>query len=476
MGAIQDILKRVPAQPGIYFFKNAGGEIIYIGKAAVLKNRVRSYFKQNTLTSPKNKLLLDEIASLDWTVTDSEIDALFLESEMIKRYQPKYNIELKDDKHYLYVRINMKDEYPRVGLVRRPMDDGADYFGPYIAGIRQALKYLRRIFPYSTHRTLPKRVCLQHHLGLCPGVEEGKVSSREYKKTLRKLILYLRGRRDTVIKQLEKEMRRAAKRRHFEEAARKRDQVRSLRNLSKQIIFGDKERFDVGRDAALHGLQQLLRLNGLPKRIEAYDVSHIAGSHNVASMVVFHEGVPAKSEYRKFKMRTRGNDDFAHMREVITRRFSGRNLERWPKPDLLVIDGGKGQLAAALEVLGEKQIDIPTIGLAKRHEKIIRVSQDEKLAVARKFETIQLERGSHTLKLLMRIRDEAHRFAVTYHSQVRGKAQTNSELESVSGIGPVTRKKLIRHFGSLAGVKAASQSELVNVVGKSKTRAIKQYL
>lgn len=477
-------LKELPKQPGVYFHKDAKGKIIYIGKAAVLKNRVGSYFQQSRHRDFKTKLLAGEIVDLDWITTDSEAEALFLESEFIKRYKPKYNIDLKDDKHFNYIKIPMKDEWPVVQFVRRPMDDNAEYFGPFTSSdaVRRAMRQLRKAFPYVTHpvNPMPKRACLHYHIGLCPGPETGAVTSVEYKRSLRRLMLYLHGEKTKLTDQLEKDMQRAAKRHDFELAAARRNQLRNLQALGKQMIFSDKEAFDLAKDQALVGLADRLELKGLPRRIECYDISHFQGSDTVASMVVFTDGVPNKEEYRRFKMRIPGNDDFAHMREVIHRRFSGKNLERWPKPDLVIIDGGKGQLSSALGIMDELGMAIPTIGLAKREEEIIRRSSDVSHSDAGMmdgaFEITALPHSSHVLQLLQRIRDEAHRFAVTYHGLLRGKRQTASVLDEVPGVGPATRKKLIQEFGSVAGLRTAAIEDVVKLVGESKARAIAEYL
>jgi excinuclease ABC subunit C len=467
-------LKTLPKEPGVYFHKDAKGTIIYIGKAAVLKNRVSSYFQQSRHRDAKTSLLVGEIVDLDWITVDSEAEALFLESEFIKRYKPKYNIDLRDDKHFIYIKIPMQDEWPVITYVRRPMDDKATYFGPFTSSdaVRAAMRQLRKVFPYVTHSVnpMPKRGCLHYHIGLCPGPECGAITSAEYKRSLRRLMLYLHGEKTKLTDQLEKEMKRAAKKQDFELAANRRNQLNNLRAMAKKMIFSDKETFDLSRDQALVGLADRLQLVGLPRRIECYDISHLQGSDNVASMVVFTDGVPNKEEYRRFKMRLVGNDDFAHMREVMQRRFTGKNLEQWLKPDLLVIDGGKGQLSSALSVLDELGIAIPAIGLAKREEEIIR-----RLPTGG-FEVIQLPLSSHVLQLLQRVRDEAHRFAVTYHGILRGKRQTASLLDEVPGVGPATRKRLIRSFGSVAGVKAASYEELAGLVGESKAKAIAERL
>lgn len=488
-------LKILPASPGVYFHKSKTGEIIYVGKAAVLKNRVRQYFQAARDFDTKTKVLVSEIADTDWLVTESEIDALFLESEMVKRYKPRYNILLQDDKSQLFVRITMNDAYPHLGFTRMPLDDGADYFGPYYNGfaVKKALRYLRKVFPYSTHVVMPRRVCLQYHIGLCPGVEEQKVSSAEYKKTLRRLIMYLKGERKKIVTQLEAEMQRAAAKRDYELAAKRRNQIYNLKELQKQIVFSDREFMDISKDQALSGLSALLSLKGIPRRIEGYDISHMQGTNNVASMVVATNGVADKAEYRKFKMRLPGNNDFAHMHEVISRRFSGKHLD-WQKPDLLLIDGGKGQLAAALDALAEKGVAIPAVGLAKREEQIIihktrsGVVLDPKVTAqwridngafeqlyiteSSDFYIVTLPHSSHIVKLLQRIRNESHRFAVSYHTVLKRQRQTVSQLDEITGIGPATRKKLMQSFGSLRGVKAASRAQLVAVIGEAKTNLV----
>ncbi|HSX41640.1 MAG TPA: excinuclease ABC subunit UvrC [Candidatus Saccharimonadales bacterium] len=469
-------LKQLPKEPGVYFHKDAKGKIIYIGKAANLKNRVGSYFQQSRHRDAKTSLLVGDIVDLDWITVDSEVEALFLESEFIKRYRPKYNIDLKDDKHWIYIRIPMQDEFPVLEIVRRPLDDCVDYFGPYTSSdaVRKALKHLRKAFPYVTHSMTPPppRACLHFHIGLCPGPEAGAITSADYKRSLRRLEMYFKGEKPKLVKQLEKEMAAAAKKQDFEAAAVRRNQLRNIQALSKQMIFGDKEVFDLSRDQALVGLADLLELKGLPRRIEAYDISHLQGTDNVASMIVFTDGVAHKEEYRRFKMRKGGNDDFEHMREVMRRRFSGKNLEQWPKPDLVLIDGGKGQLAAALGVMSELGVSLPTIGLAKREEEIIKLREEK----TNNFEVVRLPHSSHILQLLQRVRDEAHRFAVTYHSLLRGKRQTASQLDDVPGIGPATRKKLIKQFGSVRGVKEASHDELSAAVGDVRARALQQFL
>lgn len=485
-------LKDLPKSPGVYFHKDVTGQIIYVGKAAVLRNRVRQYFQKSRNRDPKTELLVAEIADTDWQVVDSEFEALFLEAELIRRYMPRYNILLRDDKSQSFVRIDFKSKYPSVTTTRRPLDDGATYYGPFLSTIalRRALKYLRKIFPYSTHTVLPKRACLLVHLHLCPGPETGELDEKAYKVSLRKLVRVLEGQRTTLVHELEVDMRRASKQADFETAAKIRDQVRSLRELDKRVLFSDKEFMDLSKDHALIELTDLLGLPKVPRRIEGYDISHMSGTDVVASMVVFTNGVADKSNYRKFKSRLPGNDDFAHMREAMTRRFSEKNVKAWGKPDMLLIDGGKGQLEAALSVLREKDLQIPAVGLAKKHEEIVvrndwpatklnpevvlklrsfsRVSED--------FTLVDIPNNSNIVKLLQRIRDESHRFAVSYHSVLKVKRQTASILDDVPGIGPATRKKLIKTFGSLRGVQQARKDELEAILGEKKATVLRQYL
>jgi excinuclease ABC subunit C len=466
-------LKTLPAEPGVYFHRDADHKIIYIGKAAILKNRVMSYF-QNKQRDPKTQLLVADIADTEWITVGSEVEALFLESEFIKRYRPKYNIDLKDDKNWLYVKVSA-DEFPVVTYVRRPMDDKAHYYGPFTStdALRRAMRMLRKVFPYVTHANWPSRGCLQYHLGLCPGPEAGAISALEYRRTVRRLELYLRGEQTKLMADLERDMERAARRRDFEAAARLRDQLRDLRSFGKQMVFGDREAFDLSRDQALVGLAERLELPRPPRRIEAYDISHLGGVDNVASLVVFTDGVANRDEYRRFNMRLKGNNDVGHIQEVIERRFSAKNLAAWGKPDLLLIDGGQPQLAAALGVLERLGITLPAIGLAKRQDEIVRrMGQGATV----RYESILLPADSYVLQLLQRVRDEAHRFAITYQSVLRGKRQTHSQLDDIAGIGPVTRKLLIRRFGSVRGVRLATAEELVAAVGSVRARSIREAL
>lgn len=487
-------LKQLPKAPGVYFHKNAEGEIIYVGKAAVLRNRVRQYFQKSRGRDAKTEALVAEIADLDWMVVDSELEALFLEAEMIRRYMPRYNILLRDDKSMVYIRIDYDSDFPTVTTTRRPLDDGARYFGPYLStlSVRKALKSLRRIFPFSVRRTPgQKRATLHYHLGLDPGLEEGKTSLEDYRANLRKLMAVIEGKRRGVEKELEREMKRAAKAEDFETAAKLRNQLFALQNLTRQVIFSDKEFQDITKDHALNELVDLLGLEKFPRRIEGYDISHMQGTDVVASMVVFTNGVSNKSEYRKFKTKKDQNNDFYNMHETITRRLSERNRKSWGLPGLVLIDGGKGQLDAATRARDEAGCgNIPFIGLAKREEQLVIQKEKSKvwldMATLHKlggfttesddFILVNVPHSSNLVKLLQRIRDESHRFAVSYHSVLKVKRQTASLLDDIPTIGPETRKKLLRTFGSVRGVIQARDFELVKVVGEKRAAILKQYL
>lgn len=484
-------LKTLSRSAGVYFHKSKSGEIIYVGKAAVLKNRVRQYFQSTRDMDIKTRALVEEIDDTDWVETESELDALFLESEMVKRYMPRYNILLRDDKSQMFVRIDMKSDWPTVSFTRNPIDDNAEYFGPYYNGfaIKKALRFLRRVFPYYTKP--PKeggRPDLDEHIGLSP---RAGTSSKEYKENLKRLIRYMEGGRKAIVRELEKEMKQAARLHDFENAASLRNKLNDLKSLQQKIMFGDREFLDISKDKALSDLVDLLGLKKIPARIEGYDISHMGGTNVVASMVVFTNGVSDRANYRKFKTRIEHNNDFYNMNETLMRRLSEKNLKSWGKPDLILIDGGKGQLDAALKARDEMgTVEIPFIGLAKREEQIVihhaksNVSLNKQklkalegyTTASEDFTLINLPHTTHIIKLLQRIRDESHRFAVSYHTVLKRAKQTANTLEEIPGIGPATRRTLIRKFGSMRGVQAASIEEVAEAVGTVKAESIKRYL
>ena len=443
--SLKQKLNKLPIQPGVYFHKNAAGEIIYVGKAAVLRNRVRQYF-QKSAKDPKTEALVREIADTDWITVDTEMDALFLESEMIKRYKPKWNILLRDDKTVSYVRVSMGDEVPYVSFTRTPMDDKAVYVGPFYGkkAVGKALRVLRRVFPYYM-KPYTGRKTLDTDLGLTPGIEVGRTTVQDYKRNLRKLIRYLEGDREKLMKDLEKAMRKEAAAGNYELAAEARDQLKGLQELKKKIVFSDKEFMDISSDQALRELQELLNLDEPPRRIEGYDISHQSGENTVGSMVVFINGVAARNEYRKFKVRTSKNDDLKSMTEVVTRRLKHKE---WDYPDLIILDGGKTQVGAILPLV--EPYEIPIIGRDKSgdHSRNARVrlvlvqdnlisgphpagpspraaganSRAAALRNAPKLDYLELPPDSHIARLIARIDEEAHRFAITYHSLLKRKS------------------------------------------------------
>jgi excinuclease ABC subunit C len=411
---IETKLKQLPNSPGVYFHKNSAGEVIYVGKAAVLKNRVRQYFRSQTNMDRKTQALVEQIADFDWVQTETEIDALFLESEMIKRYQPKWNVLLRDNKSPTFVRINLKDAWPYLSYTRHPVDDGAQYIGPFYNGgnVKQALRLLRRAFPfYTSPRTSQKTSQLSRQIGLEPPAD---ITSSSYKKSLRQLISYLKGNRVKVMEELEKDMSEAARQQQFETAANLRNKLRYLKELKRQVVFSREEFVDASRDQGLRELQDLLGLSEVPRRIEGYDISHHGGKNSTGSMVVMSNGVADKSAYRKFRLRSASSDDYQQLREIISRRL--KHLGSWGRPDAIMLDGGKGQLSAVSDLL--KAVGIAYFGRVKsgNHSRNAAVS-----VVLADGQTRQLDPNSHLAKLIARLDDEAHRFAVNYHSHLKRK-------------------------------------------------------
>ncbi|MBN1220868.1 MAG: excinuclease ABC subunit UvrC [Anaerolineae bacterium] len=610
---LDQTLKNLPARPGVYLHKNAQGKVIYVGKAVNLKNRVRSYFHKSAQTnSPKTRRLVDEIADIEFIVADSELEALLLENTLIKKYQPRFNVRLKDDKRYPYIKVHWQDPFPRVTTTRRLQNDGARYFGPYTAAwaAYQTLDLVRKIFPYLTcTRAIDgkdERACLYYHIGRCAAPCIGVVSQAEYRQIIDNLCDFLSGNIEPVVADIQRQMAEAAEALDFERAAQLRDQLRAIEQVVEkqkvvntktmdedviafaradgdacvQVFFirggklvgrdyfvlegtaeeedaeimtsflkqfydqspsvppqillphevdelmiirdwlqgkrGDKVSLKVPRRGkqrqllemaaenavetlnhlraqwaadeskqteGLTELQQALDLPETPLRIECYDISTLQGTHTVGSMVVFAKGVPRKSDYRRFKIKAvAGQDDYASMQEMLRRRFkrmtdegyrdtskiekSGdKSEDAWALiPNLVIIDGGKGQLNAALEVLDEFELRdaIPIVGLAKREEEIF---------VPGESNSIMLPRNSQALFLVQRIRDEAHRFGVTYHRTLRGKSAVHSGLDDVEGIGPKRRRALLQKFGSIQAIREASVEELAAIPGMTRRAA-----
>ena len=588
---VAEKLKLLPDKPGVYIMKNAEGRIIYVGKAIVLKNRVRQYFQSGKNHSPKVRAMVSHIADFEIIMTASEVEALILECNLIKKHRPRYNISLKDDKSYPYVKVTVQEEFPRVFITRRILKDGARYFGPYTnaTAVHESLKLLRRLFPLRTCKHLQERPCLEYHIKRCLAPCVGKVEKADYDAMIKAVLLFLEGRTEDVEKELQFRMEQAAESFNFEVAARLRDQLLAVRKVAeKQNIVtgsGDQDAVGIARseigvvvqvfmiragkmigrehfllqgsedesdgailaaflqqyyhratfipreillpmelpaverelletwlsekkrkakvqlilpqrgtkkdivdmavgnaekylhdeaarikqanDQTLGAVEELGRYLGLakmPDRMECFDISHNQGSETVASMVVFEGGLPKKSDYRRFKIQsTEGKpDDFLSMREVTTRRYV--NLPEEELPDLIIIDGGKGQLSSALEIIrnvaGHKTV--PVVGLAKQFELVFTEGNPE---------PVVLPRHSQALYLIQRIRDEAHRFAITYHRKLRGKRNLVSVLDHIVGIGPKRRQALWSHFGSINKIKAASLEELQQAPGMNKPAA-----
>ncbi|MFZ5815751.1 MAG: excinuclease ABC subunit UvrC [Bacillota bacterium] len=619
---LEEQLKLLPDKPGCYVYKDADGRILYVGKARNLKNRVRQYFQSSRNLTAKVLALVGQIAEIEHIVTDSEVEALILESNLIKKHKPKYNIRLRDDKHYPYLRLTLHEQWPRLVVARSMKKDGSRYFGPYTSTqpMWDTMKLARRLFPLRTCNDPSKhpRACLQYHIGRCLGPCLADFDKQaEYAQATRDLQAFLEGRTDEVVNRIRSRMEEAAENLEFERAAELRDQLYAIEKVTEKQKIISREMVDldaisyaksydeanlqvffvrqgklVGRDSfimsgademtggeilaafieqhynqtdfvpkeilvseeieeaevleewlsakrgskvvlrrpqrgekrelvemvtqnaaegmaerrkqreqelaategALHELQAQLNLDRLPYRIECFDISHVQGSEAVASMVVFEGGKPKKEDYRRFKIKVDKNNDFANMAEAITRRFKRGLMERaalsggrvkdleagliaaeeaaaygveppapgeGPKfavfPDLLIIDGGKGQLAYAREAMRMLGVEhLPTFGLAKEEELLCEEGREE---------WIKLPRGSQGLFLLQRVRDEAHRFAITYHRKLHRKAATHSRLDDVPGIGPKRKKALLKAFGSLKAIREAPLEEIAAVPG-----------
>jgi excinuclease ABC subunit C len=591
---MRERLQKVPLKPGVYIFKDREGRVLYVGKARSLRSRMRSYFQAPEKLDPKVRAMMARVADFDYIVTSSELEALILENNLIKSYQPRYNIRLRDDKTYPYLKITMSDKYPRLALVREDKDGRSRYFGPYVdvASLRETIKILNTIFPLRKCKTLHpnKRPCLNYDIKLCLAPCAGMVKEDEYRRVVEELVAFLEGSFQGLLQDKEEQMKNAAARLDFEAAAFLRDQINGIKKIqqNQQIDFEksynldiaalvglEKERLAVvfkirqgrivakdtfwlqrsideneselmaffiqqyykdnsdipgeillslepsdpellqtwlsegsgkrvklqrpsrgerrrmldlvlnnarllweekaeknlqNREALLR-LSQVLELEIIPERIEAYDISHLGGAETVASMVVFSDGIPDPKAYRRFKIRSDQNDDYASMAEVLERRLNESrhgNAAFLPEPDLILIDGGAGQVKAAYQVLEAVGKDIPVVGLAKKNEWLFRPEHSEPLV---------LPRRDPGLMLLQRLRDEAHRFANEYNRQRRSKKLQRSSLDDIPGIGPQRKKSLLTHFVSGARIREASLDDLRKVPGMNlpAARAVYNY-
>ncbi|MBQ7454684.1 MAG: excinuclease ABC subunit UvrC [Selenomonadaceae bacterium] len=585
MDNLQEKLQTLPAAPGVYLMKDVSGKIIYVGKAVVLKKRVRQYFQSGKNHRAKVKAMVARVADFETIVTANEVEALILECNLIKKHRPRYNISLKDDKSYPYLKLTLAENFPRIILTRRVIHDGSRYFGPYTGGlaVKETLQLLRKIFPLRTCKTFAKRPCLEYHIKRCLAPCADKISREEYLSFVKSAEKFLEGRTSQVEREISAQMNAAAEALNFERAAHLRDVLLAVRKVTeKQKIITDTGDLDAiglarldgetcaqiffvregkvtGREnfllsgvtdetdaqtvtefikqyysraqisaaeillptalpdddlkilsewlgakliepkrgvkfslvgmanqnaakflaeesarrllrnsqtvGAVEELKNFLHLPKLPRRMECFDISHMQGAETVASMVVFEDGAPDKKSYRRFKIRTTEGkpDDFLSMREVTSRRYGKISAEALP--DLIVIDGGIGQLNSVLEIIRGAGHQVPVVGLAKQFELIF---------VEGSSIPVELPRDSQALKLMQRIRDEAHRFAITYHRKLRRARNLKSELDNVAGIGQKRRTELLKKFGSIEKIKSASIDELAAV--PSMTRAVAESL
>ena len=597
---LQHKLSQLPDKPGCYIFRDDQGQTLYVGKAEVLRNRVRSYFQESASHSSRIRAMVSRVADLEVMVTDSAVEALLLECSLIKKQKPYYNVRLRDDKHYPYIMLTMNEPFPRPIVVRRVKKDRNKYFGPYTSSwsMRQALKVIKAVFQLrGCSRTIKEndsqKLCLDYHIGLCSGPCAGLIARAEYLQAVHEVEQFLQGKADKALAKLETDMATAAEALNFEAAARARDQIRAIEqvverqkvlsidledqdvvalisdgvqtcaavqqirggrllgqelvfvdgahpdelsealrqfveqyyqrqaNLPRQILLnhdvadrdvleawlkerkgsrvevlvpqrGEKRRLvelaetnarqqikerktqiasdQAKAEEAMLELQEALDLPTVPYRIECYDISNTMGQESVAAMTVFEGGQAKKSDYRKFKIKTvEGPNDFASMQEVLRRRLS-RGIEGDTRfgelPDLIVIDGGKGQLSAVMEVERELSVEIPTVGLAKQYEEVFKPGVRD---------PVLLPRNSQALFLLQRIRDEAHRFGLTYHRKLRSQRQSRSALDDIPGIGDKRRVALLKHFGSVDRMKQATLEDLVQAPGMNRPAAEKLY-
>ncbi len=490
---VREKIEYLPHDPGVYRYLDASGKIIYVGKAKDLKRRVSQYFRPPEQLDRKTRALVEHIADLTYTVVETEEDALLLENNLIKQLQPHYNILLKDDKTYPWICIR-NEPFPRVMLTRRYVQDGSLYFGPY-ASVHHARRLLDLMgslwkLRICAHALTPEQIeggklrcCLNYHLEKCAGPCEGLFSAEEYKAQIEEIRKLLSGRTRELMYACRAKMQEAAADLRFEEAQEWKERLALLEahhEREKSVGHGilDMETYKLLKEKTLPRriekaekvvaqLQKDLGMSVPPRHIECFDNSNIQGTNPVASCVVFRDGLPCKRDYRHFNIKTVvGANDYASMKEVVNRRYSRLMAEGEELPQLVVIDGGKGQLGFALEALMELGISdkIFIVGLAKRMEEVIVPGDPLPLF---------LDRNSSSLRVLMQIRDEAHRFGITHHRNLRSKAQTVSALRSLPGIGEATEQKLLRHFKSLKKIKEASLEELTAVVGPAKAALIR---
>lgn len=493
----QNLLEKVQnltLSPGCYIYKDSKQTPLYIGKAKNIRKRVSQYFHRYERLQAKIQMMLTKAVDIEIIETDTEVDALVLEANLIRKYKPQYNASLKDDKRYILIQVENREDFPRINLVREKKRKSAHYYGPFPAGhtIRNLLKKLRHIVPYrdcnrkiyekdgKVYSSDPKP-CLYYHIGLCNAPCAGLVDSNTYKKNIQKIGNVFEGKTKKMIEELKVAMVENSKEMNYERAAIYRDRIKELQYISEiSLLDYDMDEVELAEAkntriyTALNNLINKLEFTELKVtdgfKIECFDISNIQGKNAVASMVVFVDGKSKKSHYRKFSIKTKDTpDDFHMMQEVLTRRFRriGTDDKSFGKaPDLIIVDGGKGQLSSAYEVLQKEGVALPLIGLAKREEEIFKIILDEDNNI--NFKRIKLPDRSAELFLIQRIRDEAHRFAITYHRNLRSKSQIITSLDSIPGIGEKTKRKLLQEYGSFEGIRKARKDDLASII-KNKT-------
>lgn len=403
---LKETVKNLPGSPGVYMMKSASGEILYVGKAENLKKRVSSYFQSSRSHPDRIRSLVSQIADVAYLPTATSAEALLYENGLIKQLSPKYNVALRDDKSYPMLKMTLKEKFPRIMITRQKKKDGAVYYGPYTNAklLKDALKVLRKLFPLRTCNKIPARKCLEFDIGQCLGPCEGKVSEERYGQIVKELKLFLEGRHSELLKLLTDRMKELSRGEKFEEALECRDRLEALSSVN-------TDRVKYGPSRELEELKNVLGIKGDLETIEAFDISNIMGDEAVGSLVYFRRGKPDKNEYRKFKIKTvSGMDDYSMMREIVRRRYKRSIEEKKALPGLIIIDGGRGHLSVALDELKKLGLDhLPVIGIAKEFERIY---------VKDRKDPILLPEESKALHLLKRIRDEAHRFAISYHKKL----------------------------------------------------------
>lgn len=449
---IREKLIKVPNSPGVYLMKDKDGQLLYLGKARQLKKRVSSYFGRGRYQSPRTEALIKKVNDIDFITTATEAEALLLEHSLIKRYLPRYNVTLRDDKSYPFLKLTIQEEFPRLIITRKRKVDGALYYGPFtnVKLLREALKFLRRTFPTRSCRVFPSKPCLYYHIGQCLGPCQGKVTREDYERLVKELRLFLKHGRDALMEEFASQMKELSNHKEFERAAKIRDRIEALSRVKEEV--GGVVKLEGARSE----LKEFLGLARPPHRIEAYDISALSGTYSVGSQVTFVDGDPDKSAYRRFKIKgVVGIDDYQMMREVIQRSFKKFGQTERPEPDLIIIDGGRGHLASALAEL--KQLGwgkVQAIGIAKELNHIY---------LPRRGSAVTFPAHSKALYLIQRVRDEAHRFAISYHRTLRKRALRTSMLDEIRGVGPARKRRLLIHFGSISKIVKASVGELLKV-------------